>query len=55
MTIVERVAAAIAAGRTGTTARQDAFRADAERMIALYDDCIATLRGTPAQLPPEAP
>lgn len=36
MTIEERVAAAIAASRTGSTEAWQAYRADASRMIALY-------------------
>ena len=42
MTIEERVAAAIAASRTGSTDDWRAYRADASRMIAHYDAVLAT-------------
>ncbi len=42
MTLVERVAAAIAASRTGTIAGWQAYRADAVKMIARYGERVAS-------------
>ena len=42
MTIEERIAAAIAASRTGTTSGWQAYRADARRMIARYGQIVAS-------------
>lgn len=44
MTIVERVAAAIAASRTGSTTGWQAYRADAATMIARHGEAIAAAK-----------
>lgn len=44
MTIIERVAAAIAASRTGSTASWQAYRADAAKMIARHGEAMAAAR-----------
>lgn len=54
MTMVERVAAAIAAGRTGSAAGREAYRADAEKMIARYDEAIIACRDARPRAPSKA-
>lgn len=44
MTIVERIAAAIAASRTGSTDGWRGYRDDAKAMIAHYDEAVAVAK-----------
>ena len=44
MTIVERVAAAIAASRTGSTMGWQAYRTDAAKMIARHGEAMAAAK-----------
>lgn len=48
MTIEERIAAAIAASRTGTTAGWQAYSAEALRLIARYGEIVAPHANEPA-------
>ena len=44
MTILERIAVAIAASRTGSTVGWQTYRADAAKMIAQHGEAVAAAR-----------